>query len=254
MKITLLPSAVGGGPDHQYLSSTLINDTVVVDAGSVGIWGSPQEQARIQHVLLSHTHMDHLASLPIFVENAYEGKAECVTIHGSQTVLECCQEHLFNEKVWPDFIALSQGDKPFLRLSALEAGQTVDLDGLHVTAVALDHVVPTVGFVISDKNSTVAIVSDTGPTDEIWQRVNAAPNLKAIFVEATFPDELKWLADVSKHLTPAILARQVAKLTRPTRLVIIHLKARYKEQVIAELQALRLPGLEIGQPGIPYEI
>ena len=252
MRITLLPSAVGGGSDHQYLSSTLINDTVAVDAGCLGIWGSPQEQARIRHVLLSHTHMDHLASLPIFVENAYEGKAECVTVHGSRAVLDCCQEHLFNEKIWPDFIALSQGDKPFLRLSAFEPGQTIDVEGLRVTAVALDHVVPTVGFVISDQRSSIAIVSDTGPTDEIWQRLNAAPNLKAVFVEATFPDELAWLAEVSKHLTPSTLGQQVAKLNRPTRLIIIHLKARFKEQVISQLQSLGVGGLEIGQAGVPY--
>jgi ribonuclease BN (tRNA processing enzyme) len=245
---------MGSGPDFQYLSSCLINDTVALDAGCLGFWGSPQEQARIRHVLLSHTHMDHLASLPIFVENAYEGKAECVTIHGSTSVLECCQEHLFNEKVWPDFIALSRGDKPFLRLSPLEPGQTIELEGLQVTSVALDHVVPTVGFLIGDGQSTAAFISDTGPTDEFWKRVNATPNVKAVFVEATFPDELAWLADVSKHLTPATLAREAAKLARPTRLVIVHIKARYKEQVISELQALGLPGLEIGQTGATYTL
>jgi ribonuclease BN (tRNA processing enzyme) len=252
MKITLLPSSVGGGPDHQYLSSWLINDTVAIDAGCLGIWGSPQDQARVRHVLVSHTHMDHLASLPIFVENAYEGKAECVTVHASRSVLDCCQEHLFNEKVWPDFIALSRGERPFLRLSPFEAGETIELDGLRITAVALDHVVPTVGFLIADDHSSIALVSDTGPTEEIWREVNAAPELKAVFVEATFPDELGWLADVSKHLTPGSLARQVAKMTRPTRLIIIHLKARYKEQVIAQLRHLGLTGLEIGQAGVPY--
>jgi ribonuclease BN (tRNA processing enzyme) len=252
MKLTLIPSAVGGGPDHQYLSSCLLNDAVALDAGCLGFWGSPQDQARVRHVLLSHTHMDHLASLPIFVENAYEGKAECVTVHGSRAVLRCCQEHLFNEEVWPDFIALSRGDKPFLRLCPLEPGESVEVEGLRVTAVALDHVVPTVGYLIADEGGTVAFVSDTGPTDEIWRRVNAAPDLRAVFVEATFPDELGWLAEVSKHLTPASLAREAAKLTRPTRLVIVHIKARYKEQVIAQLHALGLAGLEIGQPGATY--
>jgi ribonuclease BN (tRNA processing enzyme) len=252
MKLTLIPSSIGAGPDHQYLSSTLINDTVAIDAGCIGFWGTPREQARVQHVFLSHTHMDHLASLPIFVENAYEGKAECVTVHGSRAVLECCQEHLFNEKVWPDFIALSQSERPFLRLSPLEAGETIDLDGLRVTSVALNHVVPTVGFLVADEKSGIAFISDTGPTDEVWRQVNALPNLKAVFVETTFPDELGWLADLSKHLTPATLAREAAKLKRPTRLIIIHLKARYKEKVISELQALGLAGLEIGQPGTTY--
>ncbi len=252
MKLTLIPSSVGGGPDHQYLSSCLVNDTVALDAGCVGFWGSPQDQARVRHVLLSHTHMDHLASLPIFVENAYEGKSECVTVYGSRDVLDCCQEHLFNEKVWPDFIALSREERPFPRLTPFEPGETIDVEGLRVTAVALDHVVPTVGYVIRDGQSAVAIISDTGPTEEIWRRVNQEPGLKAVFVEATFPDELGWLADVSKHLTPATLAREAAKLTRPTRLVVIHIKARYKEQVTAQLHALGLAGLEIGQPGATY--
>ncbi len=252
MKLTLIPSSVGGGPDHQYLSSCLVNDTVALDAGCVGFWGSPQDQARVRHVLLSHTHMDHLASLPIFVENAYEGKSECVTVYGSRDVLDCCQEHLFNEKVWPDFIALSREERPFLRLTPFEPGETIDVEGLRVTAVALDHVVPTVGYVIRDGQSAVAIISDTGPTEEIWRCVNQEPGLKAVFVEATFPDELGWLADVSKHLTPATLAREAAKLTRPTRLVAIHIKARYKEQVTAQLHALGLAGLEIGQPGATY--
>lgn len=254
MKITLIPSSTGSGPDYQYLSSCVVNDTVALDAGCLGFWGSPQEQARIRHVVLSHTHMDHLASLPIFVENAYEGKAECVTVHGSSSVLECCQEHLFNEKVWPDFIALSRGEKPFLRLSPIEPGQTVELDGLRITSVALDHVVPTAGFLVGDAESTAAFISDTGPTDEIWKLVNETANVKAVFVEATFPDELKWLADVSKHLTPASLAREAAKLTRPIRLVIVHIKARYKEQVISELLQLGLAGLEIGHPGTTYTI
>jgi ribonuclease BN (tRNA processing enzyme) len=252
MRITLIPSTVGGGQDHQYLSSCLINDTVALDAGSLGFWGAPQDQARVRHVILSHTHMDHLASLPIFVENAYEGKADCVTVHGSRAVLECCQEHLFNEKIWPDFIALSRGEHPFLHLSPFEPGETIEMEGLRFTAVALDHVVPTVGLLITDDHSTVAFISDTGPTDEVWKQVNASPLLKAVFIETTFPGELQWLADVSKHLTPATLATEVAKLDRPTRLVIVHLKARYKEQVIRELHALKLTGLEIGLAGSTY--
>ena len=256
MKLTLIPSSIGGGPEHQSLSSCLINDTVAVDAGCLGFWGSPQEQARVRHVVLSHTHMDHLARRPagIFVENAYgEGR---VRNHRprqpGRAGLLPGKTPCSNEKVWPDFIALSRSERPFLRLAPLEAGETIELDGLRVTSVAIDHVVPTVGFLISDAHSAIAFISDTGPTDEIWKQVNALPNLKAVFVETTFPDELGWLADLSKHLTPATLAREAAKLTRPTRLIIIHLKARYKEQVIAQLHALGLAGLEIGQTGATY--
>ena len=139
-----------GGGDEQFLSSTLVNDTIALDAGCIGFYRSAPEQARIRHVFLSHTHMDHLASLPIFRENAFEGKRDCLTVHASQEVLDCCQRDLFNDRIWPDFIALSQGDQPFLKLSRFEAGQSVDVDGVRISAVAIDHVVPTVAYVIAD--------------------------------------------------------------------------------------------------------
>jgi len=254
MKVMLIPSCVtGSSPDHfQYLSTTIINDTIALDAGCVGFFRSAQDQVQVRHVLLSHTHMDHVASLPIFVENAYEGKNDPVTIHGSTPVLEGIQRDLFNDRVWPDFIALSRGPTKFLKVAPFEAGQTIDLEGLRIASVLLDHVVPTVGYILADERSAVSFVSDTGPTDAIWQHLNAMPNLKAVFVEATFPTRMSWLADVSKHLTPATLVGELRKLTRPVRVVVVHIKARFRTEVIQELHGLNLPNLEIGQFNTPY--
>ena len=253
MKISLIPSSVLGSPElHQFLSSAIVNDVIAVDAGCLGFYRSAEEQARIKHVLVSHTHMDHLASLPIFVENAYEGKSDCVTVHASANVLDCCQRDLFNNRIWPDFIALSQSEKPFLKMLPLEAGQTVEVEGVTIAAVELNHVVPTVGYILSEGHTSIAFVSDTGPTDEIWRRLNALPNLKAVFLEATFPNEMAWLADISKHLTPATFAVELKKLNRPVRTVVVHMKARYQPQVMTEIRALNLPHVEFGQFGTPY--
>ncbi len=255
MKITLVPSSVLGSPEHhQFLSSALVNDVLAVDAGCLGFYCSAQEQARIRHVLVSHTHTDHLASLPIFLENAYEGTTDCITVYGSADVLDCCRRDLFNNRIWPDFIALSQGDRKFLNMMAFESGQALDLEGLKITAVELNHVVPTSGYIVSDGRVSVAFISDTGPTDEIWRRLNALADLKAIFLEATFPNNLAWLADVSKHLTPATFAMELKKLNRPVRTVVVHMKARYQPQVMAEIRALNLPQVEFGQFGIPYTV
>jgi ribonuclease BN (tRNA processing enzyme) len=254
VKVSLIASCVAGStPNHfQYLSTTLINDTIALDAGCVGFHCSAQDQARVRHVLLTHTHMDHLASLPIFVENAYEGRTDPVTIYGSSAVLDCCQRDLFNDRLWPDFIALSRGPTRFLRLAPFEPGQTLELEGLRITAVALDHVVPTVGYIVSDDRAAVAFVSDTGPTEEIWRRVNATPNLQAVFLEATFPTSMTWLAEVSKHLTPTTLAGELGKLDRPVRVIVVHIKARFRAEVIRELDSLGLPNLEIGQFNTSY--
>jgi ribonuclease BN (tRNA processing enzyme) len=255
VKIVLIPSTVMGCGTHhyQYTTSALINDTVAVDAGSLGFWSSAQDQAKIKHILITHTHIDHVASLPIFVENAYEGKPDCVTIHGSASVLDSIQRDLFNDRIWPDFIALSKNsDKPFLKLARLDPGQSVQLEGVKYTAVPVDHVVPTQGYLIEDETSAVIITSDTGPTEELWRVANACPKLKAVIIEGCFPNILTWLAEVSKHLTPNMVAAELKKLTRPARILIVHIKARFQAQMIEELKALNNSALEIAQFGVPY--
>lgn len=177
MRVLLVPSSIpaaGEGPS-QYLISYLINDTLAVDAGSLGVYGTPQSQARVRHVLISHTHIDHTATLPIFLENAYEAKADCVTLHAEGAVLESLQSDTFNDRVWPDFVALSDGPAPFLKLSRLEPGRPVVLEGLTITPVAVSHVVPTLGFLVEDDESAVLIASDTGPTDDLWRLANSSP-------------------------------------------------------------------------------
>jgi ribonuclease BN (tRNA processing enzyme) len=254
MKVVLVPSSVSNraSDEHQYLTSYIINDTLAVDAGCLGFYGTPEEQARIKHVLITHTHIDHIGSLPIFVENAYRGKRDCVTIHGNEAVLDCVQRDLFNDRVWADFLRLSTDASPFLRVARLQAGQAVELEGLRITPVPVNHVVPTLGFILEAREAAVAIVSDTGPTDAIWERANATPNLKAVFLEATFPDSMNSLAEVSAHLTPALFAREVLKLQVPATVIAVHIKARFRDQVVKELEALRLPNLQIGQFGKPY--
>ena len=254
MKLTLLPSAVGdvSASPPQYLSSALLNETIALDAGCLGLHGTPEQQAQIRHVLLTHSHLDHVAGLPIFLENAYDGRADGVNIYAGSETLDCLRAHLFNDRIWPDFVALSEEDWPFLRLVPFEAGQTIELNGLHITAVALDHVVPVHGFIIRDAGSSIVFVTDTGPTDAIWQAANALPNLKAVFLEATFPNELGWLAEVSKHLTPTTFAGEVGKLARPVRVVAMHLKARYQVEIAAQLRALSIAEVELAQFGKPY--
>jgi ribonuclease BN (tRNA processing enzyme) len=254
VKVLLVPSAVPSTEPFQYATAYLVNDTLAVDAGCVGFYGSAQDQARVRHVVISHTHMDHVASLPIFVENAYEGKRDCVTVHGSDAVLDCLRTDLFNNRVWPDFLAMSPPNAPFLKLSTLEADKAVELEGLRITPIAVNHVVPTLGFLLEDADAAVLIVSDTGPTDEIWRRANQMPNLKAVFLEACFPNQMQWLADVSKHLTPRTFADEVRKLHRPVPVYAVHIKARFRPQVVEELHALGLPNVHVGEFGRAYTI
>ncbi len=255
MKVILVPSSVSPeAPSQvQYLTSFLLGDALAIDAGCIGLYRTPTEQARIKHVLLSHTHMDHIASLPTFLENVYDLQQECVTIHGSEAVLDSLRHDLFNDRVWPDFIAMSARGRPFLKLATLHSGQPLELEGMRITPVSVNHAVPTLGFLVEDKNAGIVIPSDTGPTEEIWQRANQMPNLKAVFLETCFPNAMSEIADKSQHLIPATFALEVAKIKRPVAIIAIHIKPPFYTKVAQELQALGLANLTMARFGEAYE-
>jgi ribonuclease BN (tRNA processing enzyme) len=254
VKITLVPSCFGAEPgmSRQYVTSFLLNDTVALDAGSLGFYRTPAEQARIKHVLLSHSHIDHMASLPTFLENIYSASPDCVTVHGSKAVLDSLRKDIFNNRVWPDFIDLSHKNTPFLKLARLTAGRKIELDGLTITPVPVDHVIPTFGFIVEEQGKAVVFSSDTGPTEALWKAANKLPNLQAVFLEVTFPTHMDWLAEAAGHLTPALFAAEVRKLERKVPIHVVHIKPRHYDQVVQELTALRLPNVCIGQSDRPY--
>ena len=253
MKIELLGSSLQEPFNLQYVSGCLINGTVAIDAGSLGFHGTPQKQEAVRHVFLTHTHADHTASLPIFVENAWTPAGNCPRIYGSAETLDGVQRHIFNDVVWPDFVALSKKMPPFLQLCPLTAEVPVQADGLRITPVQVNHLVPTLGYVISDVGSAVIVAGDTGPTSRLWEVAHQTPGLRAIFLEACFPNSLKALAETSLHLTPEMFCREVAKMPAGIRVIAVHIKVRYREQVIRELFDLGLPNLEIGEFEKEYE-
>jgi len=255
VKITLVPSAVsaGGGSRGFFLSSYVIDGVVAIDAGGLGFLGDLSAQFAIQHIFLTHSHMDHVASLPIFLENVFQSSDRCVTLHAGAATLESLRRDVFNDRVWPDFIGMSEKGLPFVKVEVLEPGRTVKVGGLRLTPIAVDHVVPTLGFLVKTARVTVAIPSDTGPTAAFWQAAGATANLKAVFLEASFPDAMSNLAVISKHLTPAMFAAEARKLARPVPFIAVHIKPRFYDGVVQELNALDFPDVRVGKPGENYE-
>lgn len=253
MKIRLLGSSVPDPSRRQYVSSYLINDTVGIDVGCTGCYGSPQEQEAIRNIFLTHSHTDHTASLPILIENAWTPTDQCPTIYGSRETLDAVQKHIFNNVMWPDFVALSRETPPFLRLSSLRAEMPVKAAGLRLTPVPVHHVVPTFAYVVEDGRSAVIFGADSGPTNRIWEVAHRTPNLRAVFLEACFPNSLHDLARASLHLTAEMFGGEVAKIPSGVKVIAVHIKVRYREQVIRELKALSLSNLEIGECERAYE-
>jgi ribonuclease BN (tRNA processing enzyme) len=247
MKVQLLGSSVQEPAQRQYVTSYLINGTVAIDAGSLGWHGTPQEQEAIRHVFLTHSHTDHTASLPIFVENAWTPSGNCPVVYGNAETLESVQRYIFNDVMWPDFVTLSKVMPPFLRFCPIQTEVPVEADGLQITPVEVNHVVPTVGYLVKDGESAVIIAGDTGPTTRLWEIACQTPGLSGIFLEACFPNSMKRLAEDSLHLTPEMFCREVSKMPAGIKVVAVHIKVRYREQVVQELCALGLPHLEIGE-------
>ena len=142
MKITLVPSAMSPG-DHIgtrgfFLSSYVIDDLVAIDAGGLGLLGDLDAQTRIQHVFMTHGHMDHIASLPIFLETVFESGDRCVTLHAGAATLESLRKDVFNDRVWPDFIGMAEKGLPFVKVETLEPGRPVDVAGLRLTPVPVE--------------------------------------------------------------------------------------------------------------------
>lgn len=163
MKLEILGMSPQDTARQQYVSSYLINGTVAIDAGCLGFHGTPQEQEAIRHVFLTHSHSDHTASLPVFVENAWTPTGDYPRIYGIPETLDSVQRHIFNEVMWPDFVAMSREMHPFLRLCPLQAEATVEADRLWITPVPVNHLVPTVGYVVTDGQATIIVAGDTGP-------------------------------------------------------------------------------------------
>jgi len=253
VRVILVPSAAGCDEQTQFLTSVLLNDTVAIDAGCLGLYRSPREQARVKHVFLTHSHLDHLASLPMFLLNSVTGQDDSVTVLGGPAVLECLRRDLFNDRLWPDFVRISQEGRPFLRLQQLEAGVPVAVDGLRLTPVEVNHVVPTFGFLVEDDSAAVLFTSDTGPTEAVWELANRTPNLKAVFLEASNPNRLAWLANLAGHLTPALFGEEVRKLRRPVPVYAVHISPGDQGEVVKELAELGLPNVQVGRFGTAYQ-
>ena len=240
----------GLGPHQCRTCGFLINETVLVDAGTVGPTLRLAEQKRIRHVLLSHLHFDHIQGLPTLADNLVDEVVEPVVLTSIPEVLKGLQSHVFNGEVYPDFLQLPDPQHPIFVFRPLSVGQEQEVSGLRVTAVPVNHQVPTVGFFIREGQSTLLYSGDTAETEEIWKVAARTPSLKAALIETSFPDAMAELARVSKHLTPSLFAREFRKIGRPDLPVYVyHLKPRFREQIRHELAQLKIPNLTVLEEG-----
>ncbi|MEK6284865.1 MAG: 3',5'-cyclic-nucleotide phosphodiesterase [Acidobacteriota bacterium] len=255
MRIRLLPSSAGRQSQLQCLTSFIIDERVAIDAGSIGFAFSPGEIGTVRHIIVTHSHSDHTASLPIYVAEAFNVLNDPIIIYGSIEVITVLRQHVFNDHVWPDFekIQLNNGSGPTVEFRELEARQTLNIAGIDVTPIPVNHLVPTFGLLAQNEVAAVLFTSDTYSTDEIWEVAREAVHLKAVFVDVSFPNEMGELAAASKHLTPELLAVELKKLKREVEVYAVHIKPTNREEVIKQIAALDNPRVSVGEIDRVYE-
>jgi len=260
VRLQLLPSTIGGVGPAQLLSSYLIDQHICIDAGSIGFHADLSQQLAIQHLFITHSHSDHVASLPTFLDAHFgvDGDFDVpVTIYGTETTIASLRQDMLNDRHWPDFIRIcEESGRDLVRLHVIEEGVAVQVEGITITAIPVDHIVETVAYIIEDDQSACAIVTDTAPTDQIWNRCHQVKGLTTVVLECAFPERLRWLADASKHLTPSTFKADRAKAPDPDQLrfLAVHLKSNQYNEIVEELAALSLPGVEVMESGIDYQV
>jgi ribonuclease BN (tRNA processing enzyme) len=257
VKIQLLPSTFdeqGRATPEQRLTCFLIDDRVTVDAGSIAIALTDGQRDTVRDVIVTHPHMDHIASLPIFIDDLFGFLDGPIRVHATAEVIETLERDIFNWVVYPRFSELSNERGPVMQYVPFRHGEEFQVAHLRVTAVPVNHIVPTVGLIVSDGRTTVAFSSDTYETEEFWELVNRTERVDALLIEASFPDAMAKLAEVSRHFTPALLHKELRKLAHNgLDILAVHLKPAYRDTLVAELQALGVPRLAIMEPGRVYE-
>lgn len=234
MKIQVLGCSGGIGGSLR-TTSLLVDEDILIDAGT-GVGNLALDNlALIDHVFLTHAHLDHVALLPLMLDSVGAMRSQPLIVHALPEVIDVLKRHIFNWHIWPDFSVLPTEAAPYLRYEPLSLGQIVSVGKRRFTALPVNHVVPACGYAIaSDKNNALVFSGDTGTCAEFWHAVNCVPHVRTVIIETAFPNTELKLALAAKHLCPSLLATELMQLKAPADIYITHLKPGEAELTMKE--------------------
>jgi len=242
MKVTVLGCGGGIGGAQARTTALLVDDDILIDAGS-GVGDLDLDAlARIDHVFVTHSHLDHVAFLPLMMDAVGARRSAPLIVHCTQRTQAILHAHLFNGALWPDFSCIPSPAKPFFRFETIEVDACRTLDhpahgARSLTVLPANHTVPAVGYRLDGAHGSLAFTGDTTVCPALWQTLAQGPALRYLIVETAFPDAERELAIVSKHLCPSMLAAQLPLLPATCELFITHLKPGYEAATMRELEA-----------------
>jgi ribonuclease BN (tRNA processing enzyme) len=236
MRLRVLGCSGGIGGRHLRTTSFLVDGDVLLDAGT-GVGDlSLAELSLIDHIFVTHSHLDHVASIPFLADTVGGMRGQPITVHATRETIGILKSHLFNWEIWPDFTQIPTPQAPFMRYEEIELGRSVSLAGRAFTPLPAIHTVPAVGFLLDSGKGSLVFTGDTGPNDALWTIVNRLGNLKYLIIETAFANKERELAELSKHLCPSMLAEELVKFERDAEIYVTHLKPGETELTMQEIE------------------
>lgn len=243
MKLRVLGCS-GGIAGKARTTSFLLDHDILIDAGTGVEDLSVQEMAAIDHVFLTHSHLDHVASLPLMIDSVGGLRDKPLRVHALPWTIEALRQHIFNWVIWPDFTEIPHYERPWMMFEPINVGQEVVLDpagsqtGFRVVrALAASHTVPALGFELRSPEGSLVFSGDTGPNEDFWRQVNGIKQLRHLIIESAFPNRDQDLAMTAKHLFPIQLANELTKLQVEPRVYVTHLKPSDVTTTAREIKA-----------------
>jgi ribonuclease BN (tRNA processing enzyme) len=233
MDITVLGCSGGIGTGLR-TTSFLLGEHVLLDAGTGMCDLSLEQLCAIRHIFVTHSHLDHVAGIPLLVDTIFETLETPLTVHGRRETLEALREHIFNNVIWPDFSRIPNHTMPVLRYQEMVPGEQRTIGDYSLEMIPVNHAVPAAGYRVSTPRGAVAFTGDTGPNDEFWGAVNRHASLDTLIVEAAFPNSEIDLARLAHHYCPSLLAADLAKLKHRPQVFISHLKPGAEDEIMTE--------------------
>ncbi len=255
MKIKVLGCGGSIGIPFEGTTAFLVDDDILLDAGT-GVCSMPMVSLeKIQHVFLTHTHLDHICALPFLIDTVGVNRSQLLTIYASRDSITALKKHIFNDVIWPDFTQIPSPDRAVMRYQEIFSEQFVHIGHRRFLPIEVNHAVHAFGFIVDDGGPCWAFSGDTHRTHRFYELINAMPAVSRLFVESAFPDHEAWIADLSCHLCPKLLFDELKKLRPDCEVWISHLKPREYNSIHAQLKdpATATRPVHLLQAGMEFE-
>lgn len=234
MRLEILGCSGGVGGERRTMALAL-EQHVLIDAGS-GVGDlSLERMAAIEHVFLTHSHLDHTAFLPLLCDATLDLRNGPLTVHALPETIATLKECMFNFKLWLDYSVLPSPDKPYIVFEPIAIGQTVRIGTCGITPLPAKHAVPAVGYRLDSGSASIVYSGDTTLCDAFWEALNVMENLTYLIIESTFLNRNAEGARISGHMTPELLAIALRRLRRNVAIYIVHMEPGKEAEAMREI-------------------